>query len=155
MVSCSKAFWKPKNAEEGRTLIENAIQTHAVAKWWKFFLNGKTKPSNRALRLHTTENSKVQHLDTDIVRSLFNNCAKVNLHVLCEISWNNNKYAPTICCVSCVLIIKSGAVSLYLIKHCIVIKMRLIDIKSLHVMYYQQFDRSMGLWIIFWSTCTL
>ena len=38
--------------------------------------------------------------------------------------------------------------SLYLIKYCVLIRMRFIDIKSLLVIYYQQFDRSMGLWII-------
>ena len=43
---------------------------------------------------------------------------------------------------------KSRAVSLYLIKHRILIRMRFIDIKSLHVMYYLPFDRLMGLWII-------
>ena len=48
---------------------------------------------------------------------------------------------------------KSRAVSLYLIKHRILIRMRFIDIKSLHVMYYLPFDRLMGLWIIneFWT----
>ena len=40
---------------------------------------------------------------------------------------------------------KSRAVSLYLIKHRILIRMRFIDIKSLHVMYYLPFDRLMGL----------
>ena len=30
-------------------------------------------------------------------------------------------------------------------KHCIVMRSRFIDIKSLHVMYYRPFDRSMGL----------
>ena len=34
---------------------------------------------------------------------------------------------------------------LYLIKHRILIRMRFIDIKSLHVMYYLPFDRFMGL----------
>ena len=34
--------------------------------------------------------------------------------------------------------------SLYLIKHRILIRIRFIDTKSLHVMYYQQFDRSMA-----------
>ena len=38
-----------------------------------------------------------------------------------------------------------NAVSLYLIKHRILIRMRFIDIKSLHVMYYLPFDRLMGL----------
>ena len=38
--------------------------------------------------------------------------------------------------------------SLYLIKRRILIRMRFIAIKSLHVMYYLPFDRSMGLWII-------
>ena len=37
---------------------------------------------------------------------------------------------------------------LYLIKHRILIRMRFIDIKSLHVMYYLPFERLMGLWII-------
>ena len=50
--------------------------------------------------------------------------------------------------VSCVLIInirKSHAVFSYLIKHRILIRMRFIDIKSLHVIFNQQFDMSMGL----------
>ena len=39
--------------------------------------------------------------------------------------------------------------SLYLIKHRLLIRMRFIDIKSLHVMYCLPFDRLMGLlWII-------
>ena len=38
--------------------------------------------------------------------------------------------------------------SLYLIKHHILIRMRFIDVKSRHVMYYLPFDRLMGLWII-------
>ena len=35
MASCSRAFRKPKNAEEERNLIENAIpkSTRAVTKW--------------------------------------------------------------------------------------------------------------------------
>ena len=40
---------------------------------------------------------------------------------------------------------KSRAVTLYLIKHRILIKGDFIDIKSLHVMYYRPFDRPMGL----------
>ena len=35
-----------------------------------------------------------------------------------------------------------------LIKHHILIRRGFIEIKSLHVMYYRPFDRSMGLWII-------
>ena len=41
MASSSRAFRKPKNAEEGRNIIENAIpkSTRAVTKWSvKFFL---------------------------------------------------------------------------------------------------------------------
>ena len=58
-----------------------------------------------------------------------------------------NMFPPFVVSVS-VLIInihKSRAVSLYLIKHRILIRMRFIDIKSLHVMYYLPFDRLMGL----------
>ena len=40
---------------------------------------------------------------------------------------------------------KLHAVTLYLIKHRILIKGDFIDIKSLHVMYYRPFDRPMGL----------
>ena len=40
---------------------------------------------------------------------------------------------------------KSRAVTLYLIKHRILIRGDFIDIKSLHVMYDRLFDRSMGL----------
>ena len=43
---------------------------------------------------------------------------------------------------------KSRAVTFYLIKHRILMRGDFIDIKSLHVMYYRPFDRSMGLWII-------
>ena len=39
---------------------------------------------------------------------------------------------------------KSRAVTLYLIKHRILIRGGFIDIKSLHVMYDRLFDRSMG-----------
>ena len=40
---------------------------------------------------------------------------------------------------------KSRAVTLYLIKHRILIRGGFIDIKSLQVMYDRQCDRSMGL----------
>ena len=40
---------------------------------------------------------------------------------------------------------ESHAVILYLIKHCILITGGFIDVKSLHVMYYQPFDKSFGL----------
>ena len=42
IASCSRAFWKPKYAEEERNLIENAIpkSTRAVKKWsMKIFIN--------------------------------------------------------------------------------------------------------------------
>ena len=73
MASCSRAFWKPKNAEEERNLIENAIpkSTSAVTKWSvRIFLewqNGR-KNKNPAIEpcTFTTDKSKVQRLDTDI-----------------------------------------------------------------------------------------
>ena len=40
---------------------------------------------------------------------------------------------------------KSRAVTLYLIKHRILITGGFIDIKSLNVMHYQPFDKSFGL----------
>ena len=42
----------------------------------------------------------------------------------------------------------SSSCLIYYIKHRMLIRRRFIDIKSLHVMYYRPFDRSMGLWII-------
>ena len=51
-------------------------------------------------------------------------------------------------CWKLINIHKSRAVSLYLRKHRIQIRMRFIDMKSLHVMYYRPFDRLMGSWII-------
>lgn len=47
--------------------------------------------------------------------------------------------------------------SSYLIKHCIPIGKRFIDLKSLNVMYYWPFDRSMRLWIVneFFNTSNL
>ena len=73
MASCSRAFWKPKNVEEERNLIENAIpkSTCAAAKWSvNIFLdwqNGR-KNKNPAIKpcAFTTDKSKVQCLDTDI-----------------------------------------------------------------------------------------
>ena len=73
MTSCSRAFRKPKSAEEERNLIENAIlkSTRAVTKQSeKIFLkwqNG-SKNKNPAIELcaFTTDKSKVQRLDTDI-----------------------------------------------------------------------------------------
>ena len=73
MASCSRAFRKPKSAEEDRNLIENAIpnSTRAVTKWSvKIFLewqNGR-KNKNPAIEpcAFTTDKSKVQRLDTDI-----------------------------------------------------------------------------------------
>ena len=40
---------------------------------------------------------------------------------------------------------ESRAVTLYLIKHRLLIRGGLIDIKSLHVMYYRPFDKLFGL----------
>ena len=64
----------------------------------------------------TTDKSKVQRLDTDIANmtaeSLNFWLIKFVLLILCkskfivcEISWDNIKYTPTICFVSCVLIV--------------------------------------------------
>ena len=69
MTSCSRAFRKPKNAEEERNLIPKS--TRAVTKWSvKIFLewqNGR-KNKNPAIEpcAFTTDKSKVQRLDTDI-----------------------------------------------------------------------------------------
>ena len=60
MASCSRAFWKPKSAEEVRNLIENAIlkSTRAVRKWsvknfleWQNCRKNKN-PAIEPLRLH-------------------------------------------------------------------------------------------------------
>ena len=59
MASCSRAFRKPKNAEE-RKLIENSSpkSTSAVKKlplkkyFWNGRMVGKQKSSTRALRIH-------------------------------------------------------------------------------------------------------
>ena len=74
MASCSRAFWKPKNAEEERNLIKNAIpkSTRAVTKWSvKIFLEWQNGRKNKNLAIEpctfTTDKSKVQRLDTDIV----------------------------------------------------------------------------------------
>ena len=72
MASCSRAFRKPKNVEEERNLIENAIpkSTRAETKWsvkvlveWQ---NGREN-KNPAIEpcAFTTDKSKVQRLDTD------------------------------------------------------------------------------------------
>ena len=71
MASCSRAFRKPKSAEEDRNLIENAIpnSTRAVTKWSvKIFLEWQNGRKNTAIEpcAFTTDKSKVQHLDTDI-----------------------------------------------------------------------------------------
>ena len=73
MASCSRAFRKPKSAEEESNLIENAIPklTRAVTKWSvKIFVewqNGR-KNKNPAIEpcAFTTDECKVQRLDTDI-----------------------------------------------------------------------------------------
>ena len=71
MASCSRAFRKPKSAEEDRNLIENAIpnSTRAVTKWSvKIFLewqNGR-KNKNPAIEPFAFTTSKVQRWDTDI-----------------------------------------------------------------------------------------
>ena len=66
---------------------------------------------------------------------------------MCNFEITLNIHPPFVMSVA-VLIInihKSRAVTLYLIKHRILIKGDFIDIKSLHVMYYRPFDRPMGL----------
>ena len=58
-----------------------------------------------------------------------------------------NIYPPFVVSVA-VLIIdihKSRAVTLYLIKHRILITRGFLDIKSLHVIYYRPFDKSFDL----------
>ena len=94
MASCSRAFRKPKNAEEERNLIENAIpkSTRAVTKWSVKLLvewqNGREN-KNPAIEpcAFTTDKSKEQRLDTDIATmtadslnfwlfTLAKNCAK-------------------------------------------------------------------------------
>ena len=113
MASCSRTFRKSKSAKEERNLIENAI-----LKWqnghWKIFWNGrmvgKTKIQQSSLCAFTTDkSSKVQRLDTDmanmtaeslnfwLIKFVLLMLCKSKF-TLCEISWNNVKYAPTICC---------------------------------------------------------
>ena len=73
MTSCSRAFRKPKNAEEERNLIPKS--TRAVTKWSvKIFLewqNGR-KNKNPAIEpcAFTTDKSKVQRLDTDMANMM-------------------------------------------------------------------------------------
>ena len=84
MASCSRAFWKPKNAEEERNLIENTIpkSTSAVTKWSvKIFLEWQNGRKNKNLAIEsctfTTDKSKVQRLDSDIAAIYsYKNCAK-------------------------------------------------------------------------------
>ena len=60
MASCSRAFRKPKNAEDERKLIENSSpkSTSAVKRlplkkyFWNGRMVGKQKSSTRALRIH-------------------------------------------------------------------------------------------------------
>ena len=72
MASCSRAFRKPKNAEEESNLIENAIpkSTRAVTKWSvKILLEWQnSRKKNPAIEpcAFTTDKSKVQRLGTDI-----------------------------------------------------------------------------------------
>ena len=73
MASCSRAFQKPKNAEEERNLIENGMpkSTRAVTKWSvKIFLELQNDRKNKTTAIEpgalTTDKSKVQRLDTDI-----------------------------------------------------------------------------------------
>ena len=97
MASSSRAFRKPKNAEEERKLLESATpkSTQAVTKWsLKIFGNGRMVGKNKSPAIEPcafrTDNSKVQRLDTDIANiplpdygsnviqnfsgSVFNNC---------------------------------------------------------------------------------
>ena len=60
MASCSRAFRRPKNAEEEKKLIENATPKSIRAVVLEFFfwngrMVGKQKSSTQALRLHTQE----------------------------------------------------------------------------------------------------
>ena len=71
MASCSRAFRKPISAEEERNLIENAISksTRALTKWSvKNFLEWQNSRKNKNPAIEpcafTTDNSKVQRLDT-------------------------------------------------------------------------------------------
>ena len=115
MASCSRTFREPKSAKEWRNLIENAIlkSTCAVTKWSvKIFLEWQNgwKNQNPAIEPcpFTTDKSKVLRLDTDIpnmTAESLNFCLiKFVLLILCKskftvwITWNNVKYAPTICC---------------------------------------------------------
>ena len=57
MASCSRAFRKPKNADEEKKLIEKATpkSTRAIVLenfFWNGRMVGKQKSSTRALRLH-------------------------------------------------------------------------------------------------------
>ena len=72
MASCSRAFRKPKNAEEERKLIENGTPKSTVplkkyflkAIFWNGRMVRKQKSSTRVLRTVTTGKSWVQRLDT-------------------------------------------------------------------------------------------
>ena len=69
---------------------------------------------------------------------------------MCNFERMLNIYTPFVVSVA-VLIInihESRAVTLYLIKHRVLITVGFIDIKSLNVMYYRPFDTSFGLSIM-------
>ena len=53
IASCSRAFRKPKNAEEERKLIENGTPKSTIPlKKWNGRMAGKQKSSTRTLRIH-------------------------------------------------------------------------------------------------------
>ena len=83
-------------------------------------------------------------------------CALVNL--LRVLFWKNIKYSPTICCISCCADnnthkYKSRAVTLYLIKHRILIRGDFIDIMSLCMIDYLIGQWAHELFISFWRIC--
>ena len=134
-ASCSRAFRKPKSAEEERNLIENAIpkSTRAV----KIFLewqNGR-KNKNPAIKpcAFKTDRSKVQRLDTDIANMtaeplnfwlikfvpliLWKSKFTVTCDWLVETTLIMHLPFVSIAYWELINIHKSRAVSLYLIKH--------------------------------------
>ena len=95
MASCSRVFRKPKNAEEERNLIENAIpkSIRAVTKWSvKVFIEWQNGRENKNPAIvpcaFATDKSKVQCLDTDIANmtaeSLNSWLIKFVLLILCK-----------------------------------------------------------------------
>ena len=71
IASCSRAFRKPKNAEEERKLIENGTPKSTIPlKKWNGRMAGKQKSSTRTLCIHNWQVLS-SSLDTSIANNTF------------------------------------------------------------------------------------